>query len=157
MGTRSVIGVMHGNKAKTVYCHWDGYLSHNGQILQDHYDSPKANHLVALGDLSSLRPNIEAPEGIEHTFDKPLDDVCVFYKRDRGEDGVEFKVCQSDQELFETYNDCEYFYIMQDGVWFVSEGPDSEWKLLADVLLEDGTLATKAPVITHLIGMKEEV
>jgi hypothetical protein len=58
MGTRSRIAVMHGDKCKSVYCHWDGYLEHNGLILQEHYDSAKANHLVALGDLSSLRPNI---------------------------------------------------------------------------------------------------
>ena len=156
MGTRSVIGVMHGNKAKTVYCHWDGYLSHNGLILQDHYDSPKANHLVALGNLSELRRNIEAPEGVEHTFDKPLDGVCIFYGRDRGEDGCEFRVCQSDQEMFDYYNDCEYFYIMQDGVWLVSQGPGTEWKVLRDALLEDGTPATKAPSITRLIGIEEE-
>ena len=54
MGTRSRIGVMHGDVVKSVYCHWDGYLEHNGQILLEHYDSAKANNLVALGDLSSL-------------------------------------------------------------------------------------------------------
>jgi hypothetical protein len=47
MGTRSRIGVMHGDKVKSIYCHWDGYLEHNGAILQEHYDSAKANHLVA--------------------------------------------------------------------------------------------------------------
>ena len=49
MGTRSAIGVMHGDKAKVVYCHNDGYLSYNGQILQEHYNSARANNLVALG------------------------------------------------------------------------------------------------------------
>jgi len=57
MGTRSRIGVMHGDNVKSVYCHWDGYLEHNGVILQEHYDSAKANQLVALGDLSSLKPD----------------------------------------------------------------------------------------------------
>ena len=66
MATRSAIGVMHGDNCKMVYCHWDGYLEHNGEILQKHYDSPKANHLVALGNLSSLRPNI----GEQHPFSK---------------------------------------------------------------------------------------
>jgi hypothetical protein len=66
MGTRSVIGVYHGGNAKAVYCHWDGYLDHNGRILLDHYDSPRANELVALGDLSSLRPEI----GEQHPFSK---------------------------------------------------------------------------------------
>jgi hypothetical protein len=64
MGTRSRIGVMHGDKVKSIYCHWDGYLDFNGRILQEHYDSSKANHLVALGDLSSLRANI----GEKHAF-----------------------------------------------------------------------------------------
>jgi hypothetical protein len=41
MGTRSRIGVMHGNKVKSIYCHWDGYLHFNGRILQESYDSAK--------------------------------------------------------------------------------------------------------------------
>ena len=58
MGTRSRIGVMHGDKLKSVYCHWDGYLAYNGQLLQNHYDSAKANHLVSLGNISSLKAEI---------------------------------------------------------------------------------------------------
>ena len=45
MGTHSRIGVMHGDKVKSVYCHWDGYLEHNGQVLEQYYDSAKANNL----------------------------------------------------------------------------------------------------------------
>lgn len=132
MGTRSVIGVMHGDKVKTAYCHWDGYVDHNGRILLEHYDSSKANHLVALGDMSSLRPNVEIPEGKEHSFDEPLEDVTVFYGRDRKESGVEFQVCFSDQEMYDKYEWCEYFYVMKDGTWYVSQGRGTEWKLLAD-------------------------
>ena len=123
---------MHGDKCKAVYCHWDGYLDHNGRILLEHYDSSKANHLVALGDMSSLRPNVEIPEGKEHSFDEPLDDVTVFYNRDRGETGVDFQVCFSDAEMYDKYEWCEYFYVMKDGTWYVSQGRDTEWKLLAD-------------------------
>ena len=135
MGTRSVIGVMHGSKAKTVYCHWDGYLSHNGMILQDHYDSPKANHLVALGDLSVLARNIEAPEGVEHTFDKPRDGVCVFYGRDRGEECSGYRTFQNEQEFVDemSYIGCEYFYIMDDGDWYVSTG--KEFTLLSQAIV----------------------
>lgn len=132
MATRSAIGVMHGDKCKAVYCHWDGYLDHNGRILLEHYDSSKANHLVALGDMSSLRPNVEIPEGKEHSFDEPLEDVTVFYGRDRKESGVEFQVCFSDQEMYDKYEWCEYFYVMKDGTWYVSQGRGTEWKLLAD-------------------------
>jgi hypothetical protein len=132
MGTRSVIGVMHGEKAKTVYCHWDGYISHNGKILLNHYNSAKANHLVALGDISSLRKNVEIPEGAEHSYDKPHEGVTVFYNRDRGESGCEFQVFMSQQEMFDHYGDCEFFYLMRDGVWYVSEGQDHPWRLLSD-------------------------
>lgn len=139
MGTRSVIGVMHGDKAKTVYCHWDGYLEHNGRILLENYDSPKANQLVALGDMSSLCANFEIPEGKEHSFDKPLEDVTIFYGRDRGEEGTDFRVCHSANEMFEQYKWCEYFYIMKDGTWYVSQGPDTGWKVLSEAIHEEET------------------
>lgn len=123
MGTRSRIGVMHGDKCKSVYCHWDGYLSFNGQILQDHYDSARANHLVSLGDLSSLGKNIEVPEGIEHSFDKPAENISVFYGRDRGESGAEFKVALTFEQFLEQCENCgaEYYYIMKDGVWYCGD------------------------------------
>jgi len=128
MGTRSRIGVMHGDKCKSVYCHWDGYLSHNGAILQEHYDSAKANHLVALGDMSSLRSEI----GEKHDFSRlevPMDDevydklygnMTTFYGRDRGEKDTEFQVAQTFAEFLEQCDNCaaEYYYIMKDGVWY---------------------------------------
>jgi hypothetical protein len=129
MGTRSRIGVMHGDKVKSVYCHWDGYLENNGAILQEHYDSTKANNLVALGDLSSLRPEI----GEKHAFSRlevPMDDeayeklygnMTTFYGRDRGEENVEWKVMHSDKEMFDYFSDCEYFYVMENGIWYVSQ------------------------------------
>ena len=114
MGTRSRIGVMHGDKLKSVYCHWDGYLSNNGKILQAHYDSAKANHLVSLGDLSSLGTTI----GEKHDFDVRTD-CCTFYGRDREETGVDFTVDQSYDEFLSKDYDYEYYYIMKDGVWYV--------------------------------------
>ena len=127
MGTRSRIGVMHGDKLKSVYCHWDGYLEHNGRILQDHYDSAKANHLVSLGDVSSLRPEI----GVVHPFstwdtdmspaeyEAQFANMTTFYGRDRGESGVDFTVDQSYDEFLSKDYDYEYYYIMNDGVWYV--------------------------------------
>lgn len=158
MGTRSAIGVMHGDKAKVVYCHWDGYLEHNGRILMDHYDSPKANHLVALGGISSLDRNIEIPEGVEHTFDKPAKGITTFYGRDRGEEGNEYTVCHSDEEMYEHFDWCEYFYIMRDGVWYVSQGSGTEWKELAVALAEldienaEDALPAESVLIKQLVG-----
>ena len=132
MGTRSAIGVLHGDVAKVVYCHWDGYLSHNGKLLQENYDSVKANKLVSLGDLSSLGSQIEPPEGVVHDFDNSWQDICVFYGRDRKEDGTEFRTVLSAKELFEEFSGCEYFYIMKDDTWYVSTG--GEWEFLSVAL-----------------------
>jgi len=136
MGTRSRIGVMHGDKCKSVYCHWDGYLSHNGSILQEHYDSGRANYLVALGDISSLGTLIgEAHPFSKFDIDKDDPDFdklvalhekaeaegwTTFYARDRGEKDVDFQVSQSFDEFLELCDGtgAEYFYIMRDGVWY---------------------------------------
>jgi len=129
MGTRSRIAVMHGDNCKSVYCHWDGYLEYNGSILQKHYDSAKANNLVALGDLSSLKPEI----GIQHAFgyhgteisaedyEKQFGNMCTFYGRDRGESNVEFQTDTDFESFIERVqgNGCEWYYIMRDGVWYV--------------------------------------
>lgn len=137
MGTRSRIGVMHGNKVKSIYCHWDGYLSHNGRILQESYDSARANQLVALGDLSSLRAQI----GEKHAFSKfdlPAEEVeafetltenwCTFYGRDRGEKGTEFEVDHTFAEFLERVDGCggDYYYIMENGEWYCGSMNESD-------------------------------
>ena len=124
MGTRSTIAVKHGDRYKAVYCHWDGYLDHNGRILLENYDSTKANNLVALGDISSLRENI----GEKHSFDLRAVEGSeeatwtTFYGRDRGEEGVEFKSFGSEKEWMNYYDGsgAEYYYVMDSGVWYVS-------------------------------------
>lgn len=120
MGTRGRIGVMHGNVCKSIYCHWDSYLDHNGRILLNHYDSAKANHLVALGDISSLDINVEIPEGVEHSYDKAAKGVTVFYGRDRGQEGVGFVTDLSFQSFMTTVKDsgAEYYYVMKEGEWY---------------------------------------
>jgi hypothetical protein len=111
---------MHGDKCKSIYVHWDGYLSGVGKTLLEHYDSAKANHLVALGDVSSLDRNVEIPEGVEHTFGLAADGITTFYGRDRGETGCEFAVDHTFEEFMQRVDDssAEYFYIMRDGVWY---------------------------------------
>ena len=130
MSTNSRIGVMHGNKVKSIYCHWDGYLEHNGAILQEYYNSAKANNLVALGDMSTLRPQIGEKHAFSQ-FDLPPEEVeaykeltrdwCTFYGRDRGEKGTEWKVADTFEEFLEQADGCgaEFYYIMKDGVWYV--------------------------------------
>ena len=155
MGTRSRIGVMHGDKLKSVYCHWDGYLSNNGKILQAHYDSVKANHLVSLGFISSLKENIgekhpfspfdlptELRNMTQGEFEAAYGNMTTFYGRDREETGVDFKVALTFQEFIDQCDNCdaEYYYIMRDGVWYcgVNRSDDSmvqgQMYVLADEL-----------------------
>jgi hypothetical protein len=156
MGTRSRIGVMHGDKCKSVYCHWDGYLAHNGRMLLDHYDSAKANHLVALGDLSVLAPEIgekhpfsphDLPEEMRNMthgeFEAKFGNMCTFYGRDRGETGTDFVVNQTFAEFLEQCDSggVEFYYIMQDGQWYCGTTYSSgklagQLVLLADALAE---------------------
>ena len=144
MGTRSRIGVMHGDNCKSVYVHWDGYPTGVGSVLNEHYDSSKANHLVALGDISCLAKEIEIPEGVKHSFNDPVDDITIFYGRDRGEEGTEFKSDFSFGQFLERADGCgaEYYYLMKDGEWFVGSTYKSDAKLggklvpLAKVLAE---------------------
>jgi hypothetical protein len=134
MGTRSRVGIMHGDVLKSVYCHYDGYLSCTGQILQEHYDSVKTNALVARGDNSGIKEEL---------------DEMSFYA-DRGEDNVSWQVAHSLEELIEQTNACsgEYYYVMKDGVWYAGAVYATTGLIkdqlvplvdaLADILIEEG-------------------
>jgi hypothetical protein len=141
----------YSKDVRAVYCHWDGYLEHNGAILQKHYAaSSKVNNLVALGDLSSLRAEI----GEKHTFSR-LDstlpeeeyerlygNMCTFYTRDRGEDAP-FKVFKNLKEAESYYEGswCEYLYVFkykasddfQSGEWHYKKR-DERWRKLAPAI-----------------------
>lgn len=48
MSTRAAIGIRVGDRIHTIYCHYDGFPSHVGKILQEFYQSrDKANALVS--------------------------------------------------------------------------------------------------------------
>ena len=129
MSTRSRIGVMHGDKVKSIYCHNDGYLDYNGQILQEYYDSAGANQMVALGDMSQLQQEIGRPHALHMTYIVPgefqqrhefIQHWCTFYGRDGGEKHTEYKVAVNFETFLEQCNmsGAEYYYIMEDGQWY---------------------------------------
>ena len=155
MGTRSMIAIQnpYSKDVRAVYCHWDGYLEHNGSLLQKHYSaSPKVNNLIALGDLSSLRPEI----GEKHKFssleindkaereayEETVKDMCTFYTRDRGEDAP-FKVFPTLAKAADYFEGswCEYLYVFkykksddyQSGEWHYKK-IGGRWKKLAPAL-----------------------
>ena len=57
MGTRSRIGIeMPDHSVVSVYCHWDGYVEHNGRILIQHYQNREdVQELIDGGSMSCLR------------------------------------------------------------------------------------------------------
>ena len=153
MGTRSMIAIQnpYSKDVRAIYCHWDGYLEHNGAILQKHYSaSPKVNNLIALGDLSSLRPEI----GVKHAFssfdlatkmeqrihEETTKDMCTFYTRDRGEDAP-FQVFKNLKDAEEHYTWSDYYYCFkyskqddyQSGEWHFKQN-GGRWKKLAPAI-----------------------
>lgn len=88
MATRSSIALLNPDASlSSVYCHWDGYLEHNGKILVEHYATQsQARQLLDHGNISVLARHMTPLHPDEHSFDKPEQDVCVFYRRDRNED-----------------------------------------------------------------------
>jgi len=120
MATRSTIALEFADgTVEQVYCHWDGYLEHNGQILFEHYQDPfKLRDLIDLGDISSLGPQI----GTKHDFDlKTPEGECTFYGRDRGETGIEAKKFADFEDYKARHQYEEYEYILRrDGNWYVS-------------------------------------
>ena len=122
MGTRSTIALEYADgTVGQIYCHWDGYLRNNGQILYTHYQDPfKVRELLDNGDMSSLDTTVEG---------------CSFYK-ERGED------CP--QNMYKDYAEFrkeaqgeEYNYILRrDGNWYVEFYGEFDG-LLADAIAEE--------------------
>lgn len=120
MSTNSVIAmVQDDNKIKAIYCHWDGNLKWNGRILFNHYqDTKKIEQLIDLGHLSRLGVEI----GKKHDFDTSYNkhpDWCCYYGRDRGEEDVEPRVFDNEDDLFDYSKNfgAEYIYLFKENKW----------------------------------------
>ena len=141
MGTRSTIALEYADgTVDQIYCHWDGYLEHNGMILEKHYKDPFVlQKVMDLGDMSSLGERI----GSQHAFDKAPEGECTFYKRDRNESGVGAKRFKSfaDYKANHQYEEYEYILRQVDGeaVWFVSKY-DGPYVPLAEVLIQQAVI-----------------
>lgn len=149
MGTRSTIALEYADgTVDQVYCHWDGYLEHNGKILQEHYSNPfKLQELMDLGDVSSLGINIGRKhsfspfEGDKNDYDEAQAEGCTtFYGRDRGETGVGARRFKSFADYKQNFQHEEYAYILRtDGKWYV-KCYEKDFELLALALAEEALL-----------------
>ncbi len=127
MGTRSTIALEFADgTVEQVYCHWDGYLSNNGQILQNYYMNPfKVKQLLALGGFSSLDTTVEGTAATAYT--------------QRGEDiSIEKFKDFADYKANHQYEEYEYILRNIDGkaVWFVSDH-DGAFVELAQAIMDE--------------------
>jgi hypothetical protein len=108
MATRSTIALEFADgTVGQVYCHWDGYVSNNGRILEGHWKDPfKLRDLIDRGGMSSLKETLEG---------------CEFYKSE----GDKARYFSFYEDYIENAPTEEYNYILRciDGepTWFVSE------------------------------------
>jgi hypothetical protein len=107
MATRSRIALeTESGIVKSIYCHWDGYVSGVGKTLYNHYDREKLEKLIELGDISSLG------ESTENT---------VAYCRDRGEDFHSTDYLNIEGFFGNCFRSGEEYayYLNKDGVWML--------------------------------------
>lgn len=132
ISTRSYIAKKIGEDAYlTIYCHADGYLTYNGAMLLDHYNTPeRVDALLALGDLSTLQEKLEPDPNLPHSFDynKRQKSVTVAYGRDRGDSETEARVATL-ADLNDESNWTEYVYIFDE---------NNKWKYFKTGQAENG-------------------
>ena len=151
MGTRSTIALEYADgTVEQVYCHWDGYLAHNGQILLKHYSNPFIlRDLIDLGDVSSLKPTVGTKHAFSH-FELRAEEVAeykvltenmtTFYGRDRGEDGTSAKKFKDYEDYVANHQYEEYDYILRNdngvAVWFVCDH-DGAYVTLESAIMDE--------------------
>jgi len=157
MATRSTIALEFADgTVQQVYCHWDGYLAHNGQILLKHYSNPFIlRDLIDLGDISSLGKIV----GTKHPFSPHGSDesekvlyeaaqaagATTFYGRDRGETGIDARKFKDYADYVENFQHEEYDYILRNvngkATWFVSDHDGSFVELESAIMDEQDRIA----------------
>jgi hypothetical protein len=145
MGTRSGIGLVERDESgkvtrvRGIYCHWDGYLEHNGVILAGSYTTPeKINALLDLGDISVLRDEV----GEKHDFNNCERDApqrvhgwTTAYGRDRGETDTDTRAFHGSSAISEfsralTKSWAEYLYLFDRGKWRYRQPGMRRWLVL---------------------------
>jgi hypothetical protein len=143
MATRSTIAIQNADGTVTgIYCHWDGYLSHNGNLLYQFYrDEATVRALIGLGHISSLgreigeRHPFETYNLSEEEKDPRWEGWTTAYGRDRGE--------QQDAETFRNWYTMlneqgqEYNYLFVPGKGWQVQCYGGTYDLNADLLNED--------------------
>jgi hypothetical protein len=150
MATRSTISLEFADGTiGQVYCHWDGYLAHNGKMLFENYSNPFIlRDLIDLGDISSLAPTIGTKHAFSHydnnmslvEFNSQYGNMTTFYGRDRGEVGCNAKYYKDFADYEANCQLEEYNYILRNvngvATWYVSDHGDN-FVLLAEAFAKE--------------------
>ena len=124
MATRSNIAYKTPEgKIRSVYCHWDGYPAHNGEMLRRNYTSnEKVEALIALGSISALNEEIGEKHPFDRNYNEPelplTDNWTLAYHRDRGEDLV---ISEYDDIPSWIADMEEYAYLWDGQNWLVND------------------------------------
>ena len=139
MSTRSYIAKkLKDNTYKYIYCHSDGYLEHNGVILNKYYSKEsEVDELLALGSISCLGnypgdDDASRPDDVEYNkwYRRGMNQ-CIAYHRDMGR---EFEVFTTN-DINDIHGAQDYTYVWDSDTscWYVAEGSD-RFMLLKDAL-----------------------
>jgi len=92
----------------TSWCLWATFLVLEETIGEKH-------------PFSTIGSDITAEE-----YESKYGNMTTFYARDRGEDPADWSVFHSREEFLEemAHSGCEYFYLMDGGIWYVSTGDE---------------------------------
>lgn len=139
MATRSAIGYRKlDGSVRAVYCHWDGYPSHQLPILKKHYSGiRKVQALIKPGSMSALRTRqlwehsnclaengeiLRDAEGFAR-YESDRDPQPLYHvERGCGRDAEAPITTQWPRNEWFHRHDCEYVYIFER---------DKEWHVLS--------------------------
>ena len=110
MSTRSEIAIENKDGSiSSIYCHSDGYIEHNGYLLNKHYKSHKlALSIIEQNDCSYLGETIEESR---------------FYNSWRNEN-TKYKKFNNESSFMQDFNNdifAEYIYLFKNNKWYVSQ------------------------------------
>jgi hypothetical protein len=109
MGTHAVIAIQYNETINAVYCHFDGYLEHVGNILQEHYNTEeKIDEIIVRGDMSSLGETIKE---------------CKFYEDSEFKVFLDAPFMSARERLLTFANSrfASYLYLFVEGTWIMTK------------------------------------
>lgn len=124
MSTNSTISyVREDGLFVSIYCHWDGYLSHNGKILFDNVTTQEhVEYIVNRGDMSSIDVDDNGLIVCDYYADKEYETF------ENNKPSVDCKMNKSQ----------EYNYIFKDGEWYMCrKGSDTLIELTEFLVSEE--------------------